>query len=134
MADSLQISVSGLKAQSQRLLASAANIANLTSSGVNPESSAASGPQVFKPLTVSQSAVSPAGGTTATISQNEDGTLLVFDPSSPFADENGAVAVPNISLEKEITDLLATKNAYKANALALRIAAETEDSLIDELS
>lgn len=134
MADSLQISLSGLKAQNLRLSAGAANIANLTSSGINPDSSAASGPAVFKPLTVSQSAVSPAGGTTATISQDENGSLLVFDPSSPFADENGAVAVPNISLEKEITDLLATKIAYKANALALRIAAETEDSLIDELT
>ncbi|TNE29660.1 MAG: hypothetical protein EP349_06285 [Alphaproteobacteria bacterium] len=134
MADSLQISLSGLKAQSQRLAAASSNIANLTSSGINPDSQTAIGPEVFKPLKVSQSAVSPAGGTTATISQDENGTLLVFDPSSPFADENGAVAVPNISLEKEITDLLAIKIAYKANALALRTEEEIQKNLIDELS
>lgn len=138
MVSSIPISVSGLQAQQQRVTAAASNIANVTSSGPNPDSTADGTSSVFKPLSVQQSAVTIPGqigsGTQATITQQEDGTTLIFDPSSPFADNDGLVAIPDISLEQEIVGLISAENAYKANAFALKIAADIEQSLLDELA
>ena len=138
MVGSIPISLSGLKAQQQRLLASASNIANLTTSGPNPASTPDGTSSVYKPLTVTQKSVSipnqGGSGTSATISQQEDGTTLIFDPQSNFADSDGLVAIPDISLEQEIVGLVTAEIAYKANAFAIKVASEIEDTLIDELA
>jgi len=138
MTDAVHISLSGMQAQKKRLLSSAANIANLTTSGAGPQNPPPDAPEVFRPLSTAQKAVvtgsGSGAGVSAQITQAENGTTLVFDPSSPFADENGMIAVPEISLEREIVNLLLTKNAYKANALALKTAAETEKELLNTLA
>jgi flagellar basal-body rod protein FlgC len=43
---------------------------------------------------------------------------LVYDPSHPDADENGYVAMPNINVVEEMTDMITATRAYEANATA----------------
>jgi len=43
---------------------------------------------------------------------------LVYDPSHPDADEKGYVAMPNINVVKEMTDMITATRAYEANATA----------------
>jgi flagellar basal-body rod protein FlgC len=43
---------------------------------------------------------------------------LVYDPSHPDADAKGYVAMPNVNIVKEMTDMIAASRAYEANATA----------------
>ena len=43
---------------------------------------------------------------------------MVYDPSHPDADEKGYVAMPNINIVQEMTDMIAATRAYEANATA----------------
>ena len=43
---------------------------------------------------------------------------LEYDPAHPDADENGYVAMPNINVIEEMTDMIAATRAYEANVTA----------------
>jgi len=43
---------------------------------------------------------------------------MVYDPSHPDADEKGYVAMPNINIIEEMTDMIAATRAYEANVTA----------------
>jgi flagellar basal-body rod protein FlgC len=45
---------------------------------------------------------------------------LVYDPSHPDADKNGYVAMPNVNIVKEMTDMIAATRAYEANVTAFQ--------------
>jgi len=46
----------------------------------------------------------------------------VFDPEHPDADERGFVAMPNINLVEEMTDMMNAARSYEANLSALQAA------------
>jgi flagellar basal-body rod protein FlgC len=43
---------------------------------------------------------------------------MVYDPSHPDADKNGYVAMPNINVVEEMTNMIAATRAYEANVTA----------------
>ncbi|KMQ51156.1 Flagellar basal-body rod protein FlgC [Chitinispirillum alkaliphilum] len=43
---------------------------------------------------------------------------LVHDPAHPDADENGYVAMPNVNIIQEMTDMISATRAYEANVTA----------------
>ncbi len=43
------------------------------------------------------------------------GPRLVYEPHSPYADEKGFVAYPNINLMEEMTNMIQATRAYEAN-------------------
>ena len=43
---------------------------------------------------------------------------LVYDPSHPDADKNGYVAMPNINVVEEMTNMISATRAYEANVTA----------------
>jgi flagellar basal-body rod protein FlgC len=43
---------------------------------------------------------------------------MVYDPSHPDADANGYVAMPNINVVEEMTNMITATRAYEANATA----------------
>jgi flagellar basal-body rod protein FlgC len=43
---------------------------------------------------------------------------MVYDPAHPDADKNGYVAMPNINVVEEMTDMIAATRAYEANVTA----------------
>lgn len=43
---------------------------------------------------------------------------MVYDPAHPDADENGYVAMPNVNIIEEMTDMIAATRAYEANVTA----------------
>lgn len=43
---------------------------------------------------------------------------MVYDPAHPDADEKGYVAMPNINIIEEMTDMIAATRAYEANVTA----------------
>ena len=54
------------------------------------------------------------------IVQDNSPDRLVFDPGNPDADARGYVHYPNVSIVKEMVDLMAASRAYEANVTAIQ--------------
>lgn len=52
--------------------------------------------------------------------QDQSPDRLVFDPSNPDADARGYVHYPNVSVVKEMVDMMAASRAYEANVTAIQ--------------
>lgn len=63
-----------------------------------------------------------AGGVRVTqIIEDPSDFKLVYDPTHPDANAEGYVEMPNIDLVKEISDAMATSQAYAANVTAFNV-------------
>jgi flagellar basal-body rod protein FlgC len=125
------IALSGLNAASLRLLVASINIANSLSDGPlpgvpNPENF----PAAYTPLRVNQTDV-VGGGTSATVSAISPATVPAFDPTAPFANNDGFVASPNIDLANEVIQLLIARSNYAANAQVIRADAQMSAALLN---
>lgn len=142
----LSIATSGLSAASLRLEVTASNIANALTTGPLPASggSNASGGtsnssnnsnfSAYVPLQVNQvdqTSGSTPGGTTAVVSTVSPSFVPQFDPSSPFANQDGLVAAPNVDLASQFIQLLTAKYDFAANAKVIQAYDNTQKSLLD---
>jgi flagellar basal-body rod protein FlgC len=125
------IAVSGLNAASLRLLVASNNIANSQSDGPlpgapNPENF----PTAYTPLRVNQTDM-VGGGTSATVSAVSPATVPAFDPTAPFANNDGFVTSPNVDLANEMIQLLIARSTYAANAQVIRADAQMSAALLN---
>ncbi len=127
MVSPLSVALSGLAAASKRVFVSANNIVNAQSTG---DGQAGNG---FKPQTVEQASVSP-GGVKAVTRPVAPPTLPVFNPDHSAADKDGFVQMPNVSLEREIVEMMMAVNAYRANLKVIETADQMQGELLDRLS
>lgn len=135
--DVLAVAVSGLKAQQQRVAASANNIANATTSGAVPSEQAPAASTVYRPLSVSlipQTAGDLPGGVRAEVIENKDAYSLVYDPKNPVSNADGFIAAPNVDFVQESINIMESKEAFKANVAVIRAEKEMQDSLMDVLA
>lgn len=54
----------------------------------------------------------------AEIREDERPPRMLYEPSHPDADEKGYVAMPNVNVIEEMTDMIAATRAYEANVTA----------------
>jgi flagellar basal-body rod protein FlgC len=131
MSSAFSIAASGMTAATRRLEVAARNVANVRSNGPLPGSDAASGfPDAFVPGRVDQVEVA-GGGTQANVSPVTPSHVPEYDPGAPFADSNGMVAAPNISLEGEMIEALVARYSFAFNAKVMRASADMTKSLLD---
>lgn len=133
--DSINISVSGLDAQKQRLNVIASNLAN-----VNSTRAPGGGPYrrrdvVFQAtprrpeflLALRRARHSPldralTGVRVAQIVEDQKPGRVVYDPQHPDADATGHVTMPNVNLMEEMVNMIAASRAYEANIQAINAA------------
>jgi flagellar basal-body rod protein FlgC len=131
MIGAISTALSGLLAAGKRVEAGADNIANaFTAGSLDPENPN----QPYQARTTIQTA-QESGGVTATNVPKNPGIVNAFAPDSPFANEDGLVAAPNVDLAEEAVNLKLAEIAYKANIATLKTAsemAEELDRLFDE--
>jgi flagellar basal-body rod protein FlgC len=142
----LSIATSGLSAASLRLEVTASNIANALTTGplpANGASNAAGGVgnsnngsnfSAYVPLQVNQidqTNGSTPGGTAAVVSTVTPSFVAQFDPGSPFANQDGLVAAPNVDLATQFVQLLTAKYTFAANAKVIQAYDNTTKSLLD---
>ena len=110
--------LSGALAQSERVGAAAANLANQSSAG------ALSGrPAAYR--AVGTGTVAQAGGGTLAVTRPvTPATLPAYDPSASYADARGLVDTPNVDSGKELLTLISAELAYKTNLKVVRTADE----------
>lgn len=58
------------------------------------------------------------GVSVAEIREDSRPPRMVYDPAHPDADESGYVAMPNVNIIEEMTDMIAATRAYEANVTA----------------
>jgi flagellar basal-body rod protein FlgC len=141
----LSIATSGLSAASLRLEVTASNIANALTTGPLPATGAsnASGGagnlnsanfSAYVPLQVNQvdqTSGSTPDGTAAVVSTVSPSFVPQFDPGSPFANQDGLVAAPNVDLASQFVQLLTAKYSFAANAKVIQAYDDTTKSLLD---
>jgi flagellar basal-body rod protein FlgC len=142
----LSIATSGLSAASLRLEVTASNIANALATGPLPAngapnaaggaagSSNSSSFSAYVPLQVNQidqTNGSTPGGTAAVVSTVTPSFVPQFDPGSPFANQDGLVAAPNVDLATQFVQLLTAKYTFAANAKVIQAYDNTTKSLLD---
>jgi flagellar basal-body rod protein FlgC len=133
MSSILSIAVSGISAASERLQDSASNVANAESDGPAADASAevqAQYPQAYTPKAVHQVALA-GGGTQAVTTNVQPATVLAYDPTAPYADANGNVAKPNVSLTNEAYQQLTARYSFVMNAYVMRVYSRMVKSLVD---
>jgi flagellar basal-body rod protein FlgC len=71
------------------------------------------------------------GGTSATVTTTAPATVSSYEPTAPFADDNGMVAGPNVDLANELVQLLVARYTFAANAQVIRADAQMSASLLN---
>ena len=129
MYDSLEISSSGLSAQRHRLKIISSNIAN-----ANTTRTPGGGPYrrrdvVFGALPTEKSFLEELRNQTNDqgarqvkvlgVVEDARAPKMVYDPGHPDANEEGYVAMPNIDVAEEMTNLMMARRSFEANVAAM---------------
>ena len=129
----VSIAASGLSAATRRLEVAASNIANADSAGPLPSADPAiraQYPAAYPPERL-DTVETAGGGTRAVVSAVSPGYTAVSDPTAPYADSNGMVAVPNVDFANEAVEMMQARVAFAANVQVLRTYSRMMKSLFD---
>ena len=114
MMNVFQVAGSALHAQSTRLNATASNLANA-------DSVVSSNGQPYRAKQV-VFAATPMGNPAAQgvrvtqVVESAAPLRMVYDPKSPAANADGYVAMPNVNVVEEMTNMISASRAYQTNA------------------
>jgi flagellar basal-body rod protein FlgC len=116
----LDISASGMQAQTTRLRVIAENLANQDSVGANP------GANPYRRKTVTfANQLDRASGADAVkvkkIGTDPSAFPQKYDPSNPAADKRGYVNLPNVNSFVEVMDMREAQRSYSANLQAMQV-------------
>ena len=119
--NSVEVSASGLRAQSLRMRVIAENLANADSVATTP------GGQPYRRKIASfESEVDRASGAEGVrvrgIEADQSACQRVYQPGNPAADAAGYVLKPNVNSLVESADMKAAQRAYEANLSAIEAA------------
>jgi flagellar basal-body rod protein FlgC len=123
----LNISASGLSAERLRMDVVANNIANARSTRT-----ATGGPFRRQQVAFSAAMDRVLSGGSATqgllqgvhvagVREDQSPLVRVHDPGHPDADESGHVLLPNVSIPREMVDMMTASAAYEANLKSLEL-------------
>jgi flagellar basal-body rod protein FlgC len=140
--DAIDIAGSGLTAQRVRMDVTSENIANAqTTRGANGQpyrrqevvlqQVPSSGFSATLAGAVGPSPAGPRGGVQVGAIVT-DGTpdQLIYNPSSPDANAQGYVQLPNVNTVTEMTDLISESHSYQADVTAMQSAKSMFNSLL----
>ncbi|WP_410499221.1 flagellar basal body rod protein FlgC [Chitinibacter sp. S2-10] len=109
------VAASAMRSQSARLNVVASNLANaesVTSSNGQPYRAKQ---VVFQAQPLTAANKQSVGVQVAGVIEDQAPPKLVYDPKSPFADGNGYVAMPNVNVVEEMTNMISASRAYQTN-------------------
>lgn len=113
---------SAMTAQSQRMNVTASNMAN-AESVAGPDGMPYRAKQVVFQVEPSAYGAGDIGGVkVAGVIEDPSPPRLVFDPKSPHANAQGYVAMPNVNVVEEMTNMISASRSYQANVEVLNTA------------
>ena len=125
----IDISISGMRAQSKKMSAIYANVANARTVD------AGNGLPYRRVEVIMRKKVDDAisGVEVARVTEDNSPFPEQYDPGHPYANEQGYVKMPNINLPQEMINLTMATRAYQANAAILRRQQEIADRVMELL-
>lgn len=128
----MQISASGLKAQTTRMRTIAENIANAGTTGLTPGAT-----PYQRQIPVFAQELDRAMGMKMVVAgkpvRDTSDYPVRFDPSHPAADEQGYVKLPNVKPIMETVDMKEAQRSYEANLSVIDSTRSMLKSTIDLL-
>jgi len=104
---------SAMAAQSQRMNVTASNLAN-AESVAGPDGQPYRAKQVvFEVAATGQQDI--GGVKVSSVVEDSSPARMVFDPKSPHANAEGYVAMPNVNVVEEMTNMISASRAYQMN-------------------
>ncbi|MGE0755007.1 MAG: flagellar basal body rod protein FlgC [Alphaproteobacteria bacterium] len=128
MVDAIGSALSGLRAASTRISVSANNLANQQSTSTRVGGQVLQEP--FRPQRVEQVSQS-TGGVLARVRDASPATIKVYDPTSPAANSEGLVELPNVDTATELVNQRIATYDYKANLTSIKAQDDLQQSLLD---
>ncbi len=128
--------VSGMNAAVTRISNAVTNMVNASSTGRLPavEGERATSYYPTDVITLSNDTGDNHLGVRTEIVERNNPYTPMRDERSPYANEEGLVAAPNVDLTAEIVDTLMAEIAYKANASVIKAEKERQESLLDTMA
>jgi flagellar basal-body rod protein FlgC len=128
----LNVSASGMDAQTTRLRVIAENIANQDTTGSTP------GSEAYRRKTITfESAVDRAAGVNTVqvkaIGVDTSDLPLRYDPANPAANPQGYVKLPNVNTFIEVMDMREAERSYSANLSVMQATRSMLNKTIDLL-
>jgi flagellar basal-body rod protein FlgC len=128
----LNVSATGMDAQTTRLRVIAENIANQDTTGSKP------GSEAYRRKTVTfESAVDRAAGVNTVqvkaIGVDKSDLPLRYDPANPAANPQGYVKLPNVNTFIEVMDMREAERSYSANLSVMQATRSMLNKTIDLL-
>ncbi len=126
-----EIAASGVTAQSQRLNATASNLAN-AESAAGPGGKAYQAKQVvFETSQIDPRDPRTQGVKVQSVINDTSAPRRVHDPKHPLADETGYVTMPNVNVAEEMVNMLSASRSYQSN---IEVMNTTKSLLLKTLS
>jgi flagellar basal-body rod protein FlgC len=73
-------------------------------------------------------------GVVAHVTENQEGYVPAYDPTSIYANNDGIVAAPAVDLTEESINILVAKSLYKANVAVIKASDKMLDDLLDVIA
>jgi len=116
-----EIAGSALTAQSQRLNIVASNLANADSATSSSNTVYRAKQVVFSAVPL-EKGMQGSGVRVSAVVDDPAPSRMVFNPKHPMADGNGYVAMPNVNVVEEMTNMMSASHAYQTNLDMLNTA------------
>ena len=111
----LDISATGLHAQTIRLNTIASNMANVDSISSNAQDTFRGKKPVFETI-MDEATGMPAGGVKIKdIVENKAPLKMEYMPNHPMADDKGYIYRPNVNVVEEMADMMSASRTYQTN-------------------
>ncbi|MGD1075227.1 MAG: flagellar basal body rod protein FlgC [Thermodesulfovibrionales bacterium] len=117
-----KVSASALEAQRKRMNVIASNMANVHSTRTEEGGPYKKRDVVFAAMTVESSPETMFGVKVDDVVTDNTPPKMVYDPSHPDANKDGYVAVPDINIVEEMTNMMMAFRAYEASVSAFNMS------------
>jgi len=115
MFPTLDISATGMHAQTVRLNTIASNMANADSISSNKEDTYRSKQPVFQTILDEQTGMPKGGVKVQQIVESQEPLKMEYNPNHPMADEEGYIYRPNVNSVEEMANMLNASRSYETN-------------------
>lgn len=127
MSSIMSSALSGMNAASRRVEVGASNIANMNTVG---KPGATGAEAAYTPVDTVQF-TGASGGPEVAVKERDPATSLSYQPSSPYASDEGYVESPNVDLATELVNNKIAQRTYEANIKSIIAADEMQATLLD---
>jgi len=132
--DVFDVSGSAMAAQSVRLNTTASNLANAQSVAPNPQDTYRAQHPIFAEQLAATSmdeSPAPAGGVRVVdLVESEAPLNLRYEPHHPYADDEGYVAYPNVSVVEEMSNMISASRSFQLNVEVMNTARTLAESVL----